>query len=784
MRIAEVSCVALCAAMVAGTANAQTNSTSSDGQSTVPAAAPSPPSTDQTPAPTGATTQTASQVEGAVPASTGVGDIIVTAQRRSENLQKVPISVTAVTMQTLQANGVINAASLPTVVPGLVIQRTYAGLNPYLRGIGSITSGFTAEQPVAIYIDGIYLPNAASSIFAFNNIERIEVLKGPQGTLFGRNAVGGLINVVTRDPTTTPHVEGSVGYGNYQTYDASVYASTGLAKNLAIDFAALFHDQVNGWGVNYYTGHEIFTDRELSFSSKLKWTPTGQTTVTLRGFYDHTHTSQGVSFGVFPGSTAVDGEKFISKYVVGNPYDPYNVSTQENVGLKIEQNLGFANLVSLSGYNHIHSDFMGDSNGIVGKLTPGQFSITLHNYGAGKTFTQEVQLLSNDSSPFKWIVGAFYLHDVVDLLADTLPLCVAGVCAAAPTAIHSRASQITNSYAAFGEVTFNLGQTTRLTGGLRYTHDHKDESGAFRQPLPGYGAASPATLPPPNFFGDINSNVSPTASFSKVTWRAVLAHDFSPAVMAYASYNRGFKAGSYNLTAFANPVVAPEVLDAFEVGVKSTFLDHKVRLNLSGFYYDYKNIQLRTLAPPAPPGLAILYNAAEAHIKGIDADLVLAPTSHLTITAAATYVDARFTSFPGGTCTTPRVITGTVLGGDVSTPCVLDGYHLARAPEFTGNINATYRVPTAVGEFALNASDAYNGGFFWDVDNRLRQQPYHQVNMSVTWTSPDKRYNAQLYVHNLNQPFYLIGVTTASNGTDDYTPGDPRTYGLKVGFNF
>ncbi len=779
MLMKSVSTLALCAALYSGQAMAQT----------VAPVVP-PPTADenarQIGAEQGAAPGTPAQSSAAVAAqddTNGVGDIVVTAQRRSENLQRVPISVTAVTAASLATSGAGNISSITTVVPGLVVQRTYAGVNPFLRGIGSITSGFTAEQPVAIYIDGVYVPNAASGLFGFNNIERVEVLKGPQGTLFGRNAVGGLVNVVTRDPSQDTHVEGGVGYGNYQTVDANLYAATGVTENLAADFSMLYTDQGKGWGTNTYTGDNIFKQHEVSLGSKIVWRPTSDTKVTLRGLFDHTRSDIGIGFGVFPGSIAIDGEKYISEYTIANQFDPNNHSSQINGGLTIEQGLGAVKLVSTTGYNYITDDFTGTSNGILGQAVNGRSAVYLHNFGGSHTFTQEIQLLSQNNTKIDWIVGGFFLHDHIDLFGDVFPSCFNGVCAPNPQAIRSHAEQLLNSYSGFGELTLHIGDATRLTGGLRYTHEDKDDSGGYRVPLPGYGAATPATLASPNFFGDVGG-AAPTASYSKVTYRAVLAHDFTPDVMAYASVNRGFKAGSFNLTAFANPVAQPEVLDAYEIGLKSTLFDHMLRLNLSGFYYDYKNIQLRTLAPPAPPGLAILYNAAEAHIKGIDADIVIAPSRHFTITGGAEFLDPRFTSFPGGTCTTPRVVTATVLGGAASTPCDLSGYRLARAAKFTGNISATYRIPSPVGEFSLNANDYYNGGFFWDVDNRLRQAAYHRVNLTLGWTAPDEKFNAQLYVHNLNKPYYLLGVTTASGGTDDYTPGEPRTYGAKVGFKF
>lgn len=755
MKSQNISVMALVAAMTAGTASAQVN----------PQAQPASSASSQSSGDAG-----------------GIEEIVVTAQRRSESSQKVPITVEAVTQQNLQATGVLNASALSAAMPSVVIQQTYAGATPFIRGVGSVNTGFTAEQPVATYIDGVYLPNAASGVFAFNNIDRVEVLKGPQGTLFGRNAVGGLINIVTKDPSFSPSFEGSVGYGSYNTVDASGYVSNGFNDKFAADFSVLYHDQMQGWGRNLVTGDRIFNDKEYSFASKLVWLPSDSTKVTLRGLYDNTNTDQGAAFGVYPGSKGTDGTPYYSEYTIANARDPSALSSQENVGLKIEQDFHRAQFISITGYNHTESDVHAVQNGIPGAPIAGQSAFNQHNRGNSDTYTQELQLLSEKDAPFQWIVGAFYMHDHFTLNADVFPTCVAGICAVSPTPIHSVGDQTLQSYAIFGEGTFNLPSSTRLTLGLRETKDDKDESKAFRTPIPGY-SSSVAVLPGPNAFGQPGAAPA-KASFSKLTWRAVLAHDFTPSIMGYLSVNRGFKAGAYNPTSFTNPIAQPEVLDALEVGLKSEWYDRKLRLNLAAFAYDYTDIQLRTGAPPAPPGQTILYNAARAHEYGLDADLVFRPTNLLTINASTSLLNAKFSSFPGGACTFPRTIGGAILGGATSTPCSLKGYRLPLAPKVTANVGMSYRIPAPAGDFIVNVNDAYNGGFFWGVDNRLSQASYHLISASLSWNAPDNRTQVQVYAHNLGNAYYFVAGVEASGGVDDYSPGAPRTAGIKLSYKY
>ena len=795
---ATTSIGAICAALLAAQAQAQEAApTATNRDAQLPAAAEQPIATSQPAPATGAAPSTTPVEPGvsttaapdATPAQAddeaaarGVGDIVVTAQRRSENLQRVPISVTAVTSERLVSAGVVTLNQIQSVAPGVIVAQTFAGANVFVRGIGVVHTGFTSESPVAMYIDGIYIANAAASSFGFNNIERLEILKGPQGTLFGRNAVGGLVNVVTRDPSSTTSVEGSIGFGNYETYDASLYATTGLAPNLAMDVALLYHDQANGWGTNLATGNDVYKNRDFAVSSKLRWTPTDTTTISLRGMYDRQVGTIGVGTAVYPGSVGADGTRNEGKYKITSRLDPFNRSRQYNLGLKIEQDVGFATLVSLTGYTHLDSIFGANSPGILGTLVPGRGAVDLLNDGFSDTYTQELQLQSKSGSALQYILGAFYMHDRFRIISEATPTCINGVCNPFPVPVRAVGDQVLQSYAAFGEATLTLAETTRITAGVRYTEDRKDNSRAFREPIAGY-SNSVTALPGPNRFGDVGG-VAPKANFSKVTFRGVLAHDFAPRTMAYASFNRGFKAGAFNPTVFTNPVAQPEVLDAYEVGFKSQLFDNVLRLNGAAFYYEYSDIQLRTFAPPALPGQTILYNAAKAHLKGIDVEATFAPSPYLVVNAAASLLDAKFASFPGGTCTTPRPIGGTVLGGAVAAPCDLTGFRLPRAPKFSGSLGATYRIPSSVGEFTLNASDTYSSGYFWEADNRLKQDAYHQINLSVAWKAPSGTYNVQAYVHNVNEPDYLLRVTEAVAGTDSYSPGNPRTYGVRVGFKF
>lgn len=720
---------------------------------------------------------------GATSGDQGVEEIIVTANRRVENMQQVPISIAAFTGQTLKAQGVVNVVDLPQLTPGLGFSRTLVGTNAFLRGVGTTSAGYSTESPIATYIDGLYLPNSAASSFSFNNVERIEILKGPQGTLYGRNTTGGLIHVITKEPGDVASADMSVSFANYDTVQANFYGSTPITDTLAVNFAALYIDQGDGWGRNIFLDTPSYKFHDVGFQGKLRWKPGPDTTITLRGFYDKVKTDQGNNTGVYPGSIATDGTPYSGRYVTHTRIEPFATQRQYSVSLKAEHGFDFATLTSTTGYINNKSLSAQIQNGIVGLPNPLYSEIFLGGDQAAKTFSQELQLASNrPGSDLQWIVGAFYYNDKTTIQADVHGTCVGTTCANIPQLLPSRTTGIqrTKSYSAYAEGTYSITPSTRITLGLRYTSDNKTLDGTL-VPLAGRPNSIPAF--PPSVITSPNGVIDTDVTFGKLTWKAVLAQDFTPDIHGYVSYNRGFKSGGYNPISFANPPSRPEVLDSYEVGIKSELFDRRLRFNVSGFYYDYKDIQLRSTAPPAPPGGSLLFNAASARIKGIDADFVIAPVQGLTINGGFQLLDAKYHRFPAGVCTTPRVITPPFLGGTVSSTCNLSGFRLPQAPEFSYSLGVTYRFDTPIGNFEANVNDGYKSSFVWEPDNRLKQGAYHLINASLTWTEPSGRMSVQGFVRNLGGEYYFVSAANGG-GNDAYVPGAPRTYGMKLRYQF
>ena len=720
----------------------------------------------------------------------GVEDIIVTATRRSVNLQNVPAAVEAVSAGTLKAFNITGVNQLPSLTSGFVVAGGSAN-NLFLRGIGSSTTGYNEAQG-AIYIDGVYLANPAVGIFSFNNIDRVEVLKGPQGTLYGRNVTGGLVSVITRDPGTTPRLDASIGYGNYDTFTTNFYGSAPLTATLAANVAVFHQKQSKGWGINLFTGHDNQKSDETGVETKLLWRPGSKTKVTGSFIYSYNNRDIGSAYEVLPGTIGQDGTPYYGHYRDSLRIDPFGPTHIYIGSIKIQQDLGFASLMSLSAYQASNADQFYAALPILGQPVASQGNNINDALGNNKTFTQEFQLTSTPSSSrLDWLLGAFYFNDHTRIVTTQTNTCVANVCAPGFIPVRNEGRPITLSASVYGDGTYRFFTATKLTVGLRYTDEIKTLAGLV-VPLPGQ-PNSVATLPlttatyPGSSYtagGVVQPGIPTRLHFSKLTYRFVLAQDVGDNIHLYVSHNLGFKSGTFQVNLFSNPPVVPELLYATEAGIKSELFDHRLRLNVSYFHYAYKNVQVRSVAG-APAGQALLQNAASERMNGVDADFSIAPVAGLTINGSVEYLNARFVDFPGTTCATPagtKVVNGVTVGVVTTVPCNLAGFRPIYAPLFSGSIGAVYRFDTPVGTWTMSANNHYNHSYSLAADASVVNGAHNVVDASLGWTARSKRFDANLWVRNLtNEYVYNVGI---AGSTLSIVPGAPRTFGATVGAHF
>lgn len=418
--------------------------------------------------------------------------------------------------------------------------------------------------------------------------------------------------------------------------------------------------------------------------------------------------------------------------------------------LQVTQDLQFALLKSISTYREVRPNFVADQDASPLPI------VNANVYDPDDSITQELQLISPDASRIQWIGGLFYFHDI----AGFSPLDISGEAANPFSQISITSEQRTDSYAGYAQTTFEVAPATHFTGGIRYTDDQRSITGTT-------SAAGAGVL----------ASAAQSADFSKATWRLALDHQFIPDVLGYVSYNRGFKSGLFNTDTYAQPAVKPEVLDAYEIGLKSEYFEHRFRANLSGYYYNYNNLQVNEDVT----GAEIVLNAAKAQIYGLDADFTAVPIQNLTLNASLALIHGRYTSFPDAPYFPPVTAVSCAPGFGAVGACTTDatGLDTTHSPSLTLHLGAVYVLPTPVGPFDIAADFYHNDGFYWDPANQVRQPTYSLVNTSIGWTNQSQKFGIRLWGKNLTgATYYSIGV--AQTLGEDFSPAPPRTYGVTL----
>jgi len=679
-------------------------------------------------------------------------EIVVIAQKRTENLQNVPIAISTVSGSQLAAVGASSITAIADMTPGLQMTTTQGSLAPHIRGVGSDIPN--VENSVALYLDGVYIGSPSAALLSLNNIQQIETLKGPQGTLFGRNATGGALLVETADPTEHFSSNLDFSYGNFQTSMFSGYVAGGLSPDLAADIAVHLSHQGEGYGRNLETGSDVFqTNLDLALRSKWVWTPTSADSVHLIFDFERRYGSSATpdyipkgtypSFLEYPPVTTPAPQP----YDVNTFLDPSDSMDQGGVSARLDHVMDWARLVSISAYRQQSFDVQFDitltpATSIRQPLPFPPFALiiplpTVNALVNQKQISQEFQLVSPDNyapSWLTWVTGLYYFHDLEQQ-------------------VNSFAEVETNSYSGFGETHIEFLPGSHLTLGLRYTDEEKALS-----VTPGYvGTVTP----------------SQTTWFSQLTYRLGIDHKFDNGVLIYASKNLGFKSGGYNSTQPSLANFDPEILKAYEVGAKTEFLDHKLRLNSAAFYYDYTGIQLTKLTTN---NQVQFYNGPPATSYGLDLDFEAQMSRALRLDAGASYIHARFTS------STPsvqyNVPNPAFPGGSTPSFASADGNQLPYTPQWTANVGLSYQIPTSTGDWSLDAQYLHNSGWFGEADNELRQPAYDNVNAGLHWHVNNGPYTVSLWCRNLTNA--LVYTSVAGNflaSLSQYAP--PRTYGIE-----
>ena len=750
--------------------------------------------------------------------SEGLADIIVTAQRRSENLQRAALAVTAVSADSLTRAGVTNAAQLTNLAPALQVNNLGGPLNSfYLRGVGNFTTISLADPTVAVNIDGINLGRPSSVQGLFYDLERVEVLKGPQGTLYGRNATGGAVNVITAKPVFgVLSGYGNFEYGNYDSKKLNAAVNIPLGETGAVRIAGQLVDR-NG----YYsdgTGDDKGESVRVQFSSQL----TDNFKITVGGDFSHQGgIGSGVTLAGLDKNSRIGifdpraGPVFNSAFVfrAGGTLSPpvnnaYNNNRFWGTYAQADITTSIGTLTILPAYRRSELNY---------RTYAPSFSLTQRE--TGDQTSLEVRLASKGDNPLSYILGGFFLRDTADTRGSFNQYFFAP---------YVRFQPVTNSYAGFGRLTYKLTDTLRITGGIRYTIDQKSAvvasdnaivicPGAFIPPPGGpqfcFGTPSlPDGLTIPAFLQTPGGNVIPiqpygpagaivqttrsvvdaSKTFRKLTYRGGVEFDVRPDSLLYAIYETGFKAGGF-FSSIDDPTFRPEQISAVTVGLKNRFLDNKLQINLEAYRWIYSDQQLahfRTNSQGGPE--FVTENVGKSRIQGAEVEAQWRVLHNTTLNGTVQYLDAKNLQF---VYSSPASVGPPVTGCAVSGPTAgqfqvnCSGLRPTQAPEWSFTAGIEQVIPLGeIGSLRFTAGTRYQSGIFtgFELLPVQYQAGYFTSNAQLSFTTANERFTVTGFVNNIENN-NVVGYSqphpqAPSLSIQALRP--PQTYGVRVGFKF
>jgi iron complex outermembrane recepter protein len=699
-----------------------------------------------------------------------IDEIVVTAQRRSERLVDVPLSVSAETGAELTTAGVVNTQDLTNVIPGLKVDRVGAFTTPAIRGISTQIAQPGAEANVAIYLDGVYLPNQATNTFDLPDIDRIEVSKGPQGTLFGRNATGGAIQIFTLGPSFTSSGKFDVGYGSFNDKNIDGYFTGPLIDGLLAGSISAYFDKNTGYLKNIIDDRDAGGVESENVRGKLLFTPASGASFLLTGFYSRRHDASNSIAAPINGNSELAS---VPGAVLAT--GAYNVALNPAIGatenfytyggsLKgtFDTGPGTVSVLLAGSGTHLYIDLPASFGYSVGGGTQYFENSPDTNYSA------ELNFASKTFGQFSFVTGLFAYYDK----AGQFPVGVSinGLLPVPTFEISLFSMQDDHSYAAYFEGNYDVTDRLSIIAGIRESYERRAIFG---------GQTIPNAV-------DLNYD-SPTqqaqsASWNSATPRVSIRYKVADDSNVYATYSQGFKSGVFNDSAITNPPVKPEKVDAYEVGYKAEFA-HRFTSNLAAYYYKYKDIQVNAfetiLESGVPVNLQENLNAASAKIYGAEWDGTARVTQALSFSAGASWLHAKYESFPNGPSLFP--LPG---GGNESTiPLDESGNYLVRSPQYTLNAAANYSQPLANGRLDLSATVFHTSSFYFDSQNRISEPAYTLLNLRSAYAIGNTGWTVAAFVKNATNKVYDQGVYLLASGDGRFF-APPRTFGGTIQYAF
>jgi len=689
-------------------------------------------------------------------------EVKVTAQRRSENAVDVPISITAISADQLGRGDVQQLSDIMKLTPGLRFDFLGGNAQPTIRGVGSAVVVAGAGTNVAIYTDGFYSPSPLVADSELLNVDSVQVLKGPQGTLFGRNSTGGALLVTTSEPSNQASADLQASYGSYNTQRYQVYATGGPSDTVAFDVAAL-HRSSDGYLDNITTGSDEDGKYE-NWATRLgvRWDISDKVTALLR--YSHTDVDDPNVIaanayekdGVVASTGAIYGAIFTTEpYDVASNFKPAFTAESDATQLTLKFDLDFATLTSYTQYRDETATHYYDFDASSASILHYIFTTT------DEIYTQEFLLSSTVDGPLQWTAGLFLFSDETAYPNNR-------VSSGGSAFSHFGGSGVTaRSIAVFGDTTYAILDNLFFTVGVRYSKDKQTDAFYF------------------NDATQQNMGVSGLED-DQFTPRVALRYELDDRSNVYLSYAEGFKSGILNIAGdlTRNIEVDPESLKAYEIGYK--YASGKLLFDVAAFYYDYEDLQIATYDGTT----SIIKNAASSTIKGVDTQARYAFTEAFSINVGASYLKAEYDKFEESQryhlCNDVRANAADdpycnnlyiPLNDDAS------GNEMARSPKFTGTLGANYGIDVAGGKLNLATTLYHTAHFYFDSSNVYKQDAYDLLSARAAWTDPSSTYTVALFGDNLTDEEYRAQVLPQSPATL-VTWGAPRTFGASVDVHF
>ncbi|MCJ9428022.1 TonB-dependent receptor [Kordiimonas marina] len=685
-------------------------------------------------------------------------EIVVSARRKLENLQQTPVSVSALGENQLDRLQATDIGDLQNSVPGLTIHVGDASnVVAYIRGVGQIDSLAFADPGVGIYLDDVYLGRAQGAFLDVYDVDRIEVLRGPQGTLYGRNTIGGAIKYVSKQPDNVfaGRVEATVG--DYGQRRVKAGLNVPIVEGKLFAKAAVAYDGRDGYATNLATGKSDGDKKSLSFRLGVRWLATDALTVDLS--FDQSEDNSDTSrtpnretsvFGIVPASDN-------PREVDADFNDLNRLKTRGWSGRVTYDLSDTTSFKSISAYREMNYDTHLDLDATALPL----FGVFVDE--GQDQFSQELQLSHTAASGWSLITGLYYFteHDVT----------MSGIFGPAIAFISNSLNDQTNkSYAAYSQLDYPVNDRLSLTLGLRYTYETKD----FARIQEFYGADTP--MVPVLGTGARVTDFSVNANWSSLSPKAGLDYKLSDNNFLYASVSKGFKSGGFDgRSNSANQAVPynPETMWAYEVGSKNTLLDGRMSVNLAAFYNDYKNLQLSSFVADQNGNFSALFtNAGAASIKGLELELKVRPTEALSLNAAVNFTDAHYSEYigPGGV--------------DISHE-----RKLVNTPKWTLFLAGDYEIPFASGAtLGLHGDIAYRSKTYPTVSSSeiLAQPGYAVANAEIRYSSPNETWQIYAGMKNITDKAYRTHGFDLSDslGYQLAYYGAPRTWSAGVVYRF